>query len=491
MRQNSCRAGHAPWSSRLVGSWPRALYTAPGKPPSRPAASPLSLLVVDDDDDFRDSLISLLENEQHEVSGASNLAAARTALKERAFDAVLIDQELPDGQGAELLEDASRPPTTEVVIITGHASVNSAVDAVRRGAADYLTKPTDPALLQATLSRLRRVSDLRHEVDDLRGALRDRGRLGPIIGRSKAMQPVFDMILRVAPTDASVLIQGESGTGKEVVAQALHELSRRKSASLVAVNCGAIPENLIESELFGHEKGSFTGADRQHRGFFERADGGTLFLDEITEMPLQLQVKLLRVLETGTVQRVGGTTPIQTNVRVLAATNQDPQAAIQSGKLREDLFFRLAVFPIRLPPLREREGDVALLAQHFLDGLNRANGTDKRWQPGALPVLERMEWRGNTRDLRNAVQRAYILADDGLRAEDALGGAGRPVAVDSSGGGSALTIAVGSSIADVERQLILATLEHVDGDKPAAARILGISLKTLYNRLNVYEAAGS
>jgi len=448
--------------------------------------SPLNLLVVDDDDDFRDSLVRLLEREEHKVETASDLATARALLTEKRFDAVLADEQLPDGLGSDLIDDPARPAGTEVVLVTGHATVSHAVEALRRGAADYLTKPAEPEVLKATLSRLTGVRALRREVEELRDALRDRGRLGPIIGRSRAMQPVFDMIQRVAPTDAGVLIQGESGTGKEVVAQALHELSRRKDAPLVAVNCGAIPENLIESELFGHEKGSFTGADRQHRGFFERADGGTLFLDEITEMPLQLQVKLLRVLETGRIQRVGGTSTIQTDVRVLASTNRDPSAAIKGGKLREDLFFRLAVFPIHLPPLREREGDVALIAQHFLEGHNRTHGTDKRWAPGALDALARQEWRGNARELRNAVQRAFILADDLLRAEDAAAPAnGNPVANSPSG---SFSVQVGTSIADVERVLIRATLEQLGGDKPRAARILGISLKTLYNRLSVEQA---
>jgi len=459
---------------------------------SMTAKHQLRVLVVDDDEDFRDSLQRLLTREKCEVTTAGDLAGARAALTARPFDAVFVDQELPDGNGCDLLQDPCRPVTTEVVVVTGHASVKSAVDAVQRGAADYLTKPTDPDLVQATLARLMRVRGLRLEVDSLRETLRERGRLGPIVGRSRAMQPVFDMIQRVAPTNAGILIQGESGTGKEVVAQALHELSHRKDAPLVAVNCGAIPEHLIESELFGHEKGSFTGADRQHRGFFERADGGTLFLDEITEMPAQLQVKLLRVLESGRVQRVGGTTPIQTDVRVLAATNREPEEAIRTGKLREDLFFRLAVFPIRLPPLRDREGDIALLAQHFLDGHNRAHGTDKRWTPGALAALEKKEWRGNARELRNAVQRAYILCDDNLRAEDAVAGVERAPApsAPATGSGAGIAITVGSSIADLERLLIRATLEHVDGDKAAAAKILGISVKTLYNRLNVYEAAG-
>ncbi len=472
-----CCESHA----RTVRLFPLATMT---QPPIK-----LVLLVVDDDDEFRVSLAGLLANQQHEVAQAADLQSARAQLAQRTFDAVFVDQELPDGKGSDLIVDIAALRDTDIVVVTGHASVNAAVDALRRGAADYLTKPTDPTLLQATLTRLLRVRSLRSQVQGLREELRGRGRLGPIVGRSAAMQPVFDMIQRVAPTDASVLVLGESGTGKEVVAQALHELSKRREGPLVAVNCGAIPENLIESELFGHEKGSFTGADRAHKGFFERADGGTLFLDEITEMPLQLQVKLLRVLETGKVQRVGGSAPVQTDVRVLAATNREPELAIRDGKLREDLFFRLAVFPIRLPPLRERSGDVALLAEQFLAAHNAAHETDKRWAEGALEQLAQREWRGNVRELRNAVQRAYILASEFLRAEDAIVGIERASRGRAAAG--AVTVAVGTSIADAERSLILATLEQAGGDKGEAARILGISLKTLYNRLNVYEAAGS
>jgi DNA-binding NtrC family response regulator len=448
----------------------------------------LAFLVVDDDEDFRDSLVMLLRSKGHTAAEASDLTSARAALAERPFDAVLVDQQLPDGEGSELLEGPRRPDT-EILVITGHASVRSAVESLQRGATDYITKPIDPDVLDAALSRLMRVRGLRQEVDMLRGELRERGRFGPLVGRSKAMEPVIEMIQRVAPTEASVLIQGESGTGKEMVAQAIHDFSARKSGPLIPVNCGAISENLIESELFGHEKGSFTGADRQHRGFFERASGGTLFLDEITEMPALLQVKLLRVLESGYLHRVGGKEAIPTNVRLVAATNRDPELAIREGRLREDLFFRLAVFPIRLPPLREREGDVQLLAQHFLDGHNRANNTDKRWADGALQQLAAREWRGNVRELRNAVQRAYILADDTLRAEDSVVGA--HVHEAEAGAGGSLAIRVGCSIAEAEQLLIRATLEQVNGDKPQAARILGISLKTLYNRLNVYRAAGS
>ena len=447
----------------------------------------LHLLVVDDDPDFCASLVQLLSSDGHRVDGTCDLAGARAALSLVNYDALFVDQDLPDGDGASLLTDAARPAHTEVVIITGHATVHRAVASLHLGAADYLMKPTDPNLLKAILARLARVRGLQRVVEGLQDDLRAQGRFGPLIGRSPAMQPVFDMIQKVAATDAGVLIQGESGTGKELVAQALHQLSRRHEGPMVAVNCGAISETLIESELFGHEKGSFTGADRQHRGFFERADGGTLFLDEIAEMPLSLQVKLLRVLETGCVERIGGKASIHTDVRVLAATNQDPANAIAEGKLREDLYFRLAVFPIRLPPLREREGDVALLAQHFLDRHNKVNGTDKCWASGALAALAARPWRGNARELRNAVQRAYILAEDQLTAEIVPQEHGKAAATDGPPG--SFTVQVGSSIAQVERQLVEETLKHVNGNKLAASELLGFSLKTLYNRINVYAGA--
>ncbi|MCC6409580.1 MAG: sigma-54-dependent Fis family transcriptional regulator [Planctomycetes bacterium] len=448
---------------------------------------PLTLLLLDDDAPFRTSLALMLARQGFEVVEAESLGAACELLKSRAFDAVLVDQDLPDGQGKELLRVPVDGVAPEFVFITGTATIDDAVAALKGGAMDFLTKPIDPTKLQTTLATLRRTRALKRELVDLREEVRARGRFGSIVGRSSAMQPVFDLIQRVAPTEASVLIQGESGTGTEVVAETIHAQSRRSDKPLLPVNCGAIPESLIESELFGHERGSFTGADRQHRGFFERADGGTLFLDEITEMPAQLQVKLLRVLETGVVHRVGSSVPVQTDVRVLAATNRSPDAAIKAGKLREDLYFRLAVFPMRLPPLRERIGDVELLAQHFLDALNQHHRTDKRWHPDALVALADREWRGNVRELKNGVQRAYILADDLLRAEDTT--VARPA--DSRAPTGTLAIQVGASIADAERELIHATLEHTRGDKAGAAAILGISLKTLYNRLNVYDAAKS
>ncbi len=461
--------------------------TSPAATAATPVAAPqLSLLVVDDDREFRESLVMLLRTQGFAVKGAASCAAARTAIDEQTFDAILADRELPDGDGVELL-NARGDGMTELIVITGHATVASAVAALKDGALDYLTKPIDVAKLESTLANLTRTHSLKREVRALRSELLSHGKFGPLVGRSSVMQPVFEQISRVAPTDASVLIEGESGSGKEVVAQAIHDLSRRKDAKLVAVNCGAIPETLIESQLFGHERGSFTGADKMHRGFFERADGGTLFLDEIAEMPVQLQVKLLRVLETSKIQRIGGTEETTTNVRVLAATNRDPQQAIRDGKLREDLYFRLAVFPIHLPPLRERRGDVVLLAEHFLGLLNRAHGTKKAWAPDAVLRLEKREWKGNVRELKNAVYRAYILADDTLVEEAAVATTPSEAAVS----GSMLAVRVGASIADAERALIFATLELTNSDKPAAAKILGISLKTLYNRLNVYDASTS
>ena len=308
-----------------------------------------------------------------------------------------------------------------------------------------------------------------------------------LLGNSRAIATLVEEIERVAPTEASVLIEGESGTGKEVVAQAIHELSARRDAPLVPVNCGAIPDSLIESELFGHERGSFTGAAKTQAGILERAHGGTLFFDEITEMPLPLQVKLLRALESRRVQRIGGSEEIATDVRVLAATNRPAAAAVRDGHLREDLYFRLAVFPIRLPPLREREGDVVLLANRFLDALNERHGTAKRWAEGALDEFEGRPWRGNVRELKNAVLRSFILASDELRtdAQRALPRYGTaPV-----GEGGTFTLRAGVSIAEAERALIRLTLDATHGAKPEAARSLGISLKTLYNRLHEYESS--
>jgi len=294
------------------------------------------------------------------------------------------------------------------------------------------------------------------------------------------MQKVYDLISRVAGTDASILISGETGTGKELVAETIHSLSRRSKEVFLPVNCGSLSAQLIESELFGHERGSFTGADRTHKGYFERADGGTLFLDEITEAP-DIQIRLLRALETSKVTRVGGSEAVKVDVRVVAATSRRVDEAIAAGKLREDLYYRLNVFPILLPPLRERGDDVELLAEKFLSELNQAEGTAKHFTRACLERLRRHSWPGNVRELQNVVRRAFILAEADVGV-DSL-----PLGVTEELAAASLVTRLGTSIAEAERRLILATLEHCDGNKRKAADVLKVSLKTLYSRLNEYQ----
>jgi len=451
-------------------------------------------LVVEDDPDFAAALEGLVKLEGFDGRSARSLDAARKQLQEQRVDVVLVDLELPDGRGTELVgdEDAAN---AEFIVVTGHATVDSAVNALRGGALDYLTKPVDRSRLRAALANVLRTRSLKAEVSALRGDLRRLGRFGLMVGASDAMQTVYDLIARVAPTQATALIMGESGTGKELAAQTIHRLSRRHNDPWVAVNCGAISAGLIESELFGHEKGSFTGADRRRTGVFEEASGGTLFLDEITEMPADLQVKLLRTLEESEVTRVGGRAPIAVDVRVIAATNRDPELAVREGRLREDLFYRLHVFPITVPPLRQRDNDIELLAEHFLAEQNREASTQKKWTRPALERLRAHSWPGNVRELRNAVQRAFILADGDIGPE-VLNSLVAPAAPRSAApvvaaGDGVVPIEVGSTLEDSEKRLILATLEHCKGNKNETARLLGISLKTLYNRLNVYRAGSA
>lgn len=300
--------------------------------------------------------------------------------------------------------------------------------------------------------------------------------------QSAVMCELDACIKRVAPTSATVMITGESGSGKELVARRIHELSPRAGRPFVAINCGAIPPQLIASELFGHERGSFTGAIREHRGHFECADGGTLFLDEITEMPLEQQVALLRVLESGRFMRVGSQSEMRSDVRVLAATNRNPEEALKEGELREDLFYRLQVFSLRLPPLRERKEDIALLAHYFIRELNREERTNKRLTRRALEALQRYHWPGNVRQLKHSLQRAFIMSGDEID-RDSLA---PEIVTRGAVSGPYISIRVGCSLAEAERQLILATLRQCDGSKDTAARILGVSLKTLYNRVKKY-----
>ena len=448
-------------------------------------------LLIDDDVSFQAALAELVRAEGFSVETAASLGEARAFLGEHTPDLALVDLKLPDGSGLELLREIDSSVATEIVLITGHATVDSAVEALRSGASDYLTKPVDIPRLKSVLANVVRRRELREEIESLRGTLRSLGHFGPLIGASPAMQAVYDMVARVAPTDATVLVQGESGTGKELVAQTLHQLSRRRKEPFVALNCAAVSPQLIESELFGHERGSFTGAARTHKGYFERAEGGTLFLDEISEMPIELQVRLLRVLETGTVARVGGESELKVDVRVVAATNREPEHAVADGRLREDLLYRLSVFPIRLPALRERAGDVELLVRAFLAELNAAQGTRKGISRAALELLQGHQWPGNVRELKNALHRAFILADEEiepghiplLRAQ--LPNGSEPEAPVAGG---MVQLRVGCPLAEAERRLILATLHEQGGNKEKTAKTLGIRLKTLYNKLNKYKA---
>ncbi len=443
-------------------------------------------LIVDDEPSSVSAMAELVEKEGFTTTTAGTLADARSRLSQERPDVILVDLMLPDGSGLALLEEMDPSRRAEVILISGHATVDSAISALRVGVLDYLTKPVDVGRLKAVLANVSRTLAFKEEVGSLREELRQLGHFGRLIGNSTPMQRVYDLITRVAPTDATVLLVGESGTGKEEVAATIHELGRRKKQPFLPLNCGAVPPNLIESELFGHEKGSFTGATQMHRGYFERATRGTLFLDEITEMPIELQVKLLRVLETGTLVRVGGDEPIAVDVRVIAASNRSPEQAVKDGKFREDLLYRLNVFPILLPPLRDRNGDIELLAEHFLAQLNREEGANKKFSAVARRRLDTYAWPGNVRELMNIVRRAFILAEESIELD------GLPVASSASsvpsGPGAPDAIRVGMSLAELERHFILATLEQFGGDKRKAAEVLGISLKTMYNRLNNYAA---
>ena len=461
-------------------------------------------LIVDDDEDAASTLKMLVAGEGLTVAVAGSLRDARRQIALQSPDIVLLDLQLPDGSGMDLFQDTQLVASAEIVLITGHATLQTSIQALRLGAADYLIKPINLRQLQGVLSRIMKPATLMAEVEGLNADLARSGHFGHLWGRAPAMQRVYQQIARVAGTSITVFITGESGSGKELVAQTVHDLSRRRKQPFLAVNCGAISPNLIESEIFGHEKGSFTGADRQHLGFFERACGGTLFLDEVTEMSAELQVKLLRVLETGRFMRVGSTQSLEADVRVIAATNRDPIEAVSAGKLREDLMYRLNVFPIDMPPLRDRLEDVPLLAEHFLAAISAQEGQVKRFTPRAMDRLTGYRWPGNVRELRNAVQRAYVMAigeaidDDWMPSATGApsagddGGGARPLhAVDGANGRHTVTLPIGSSLAEMEREVILATLDFYENHRERAAAVLGISLKTLYNRLKEYSAGAT
>jgi DNA-binding NtrC family response regulator len=447
------------------------------------------VLIVDDDSAFAPELANYVRQEGYSARTAASLKDARSVLAEELPELLLIDLQLPDGSGLELIKEIP-DGATQVVVLTGYPSVDTAIEGLRANVADYLTKPIDMAHFRDCLTKLCGAPRAVHDA-----VTHERRRFRAFVGNSAAMRKVYAMIGKVAQTDATVLVRGESGTGKELVAQAIHALSDRGHGAFLALNCGAVPQDLIGNELFGHDRGGYTGASRQHKGYFERAQGGTLLLDEITEMPLELQINLLRVLETGRLTRIGGDKEIEVDVRLVAATNRDPRKAVADGRLREDLFYRLQVFPIELPPLRERPDDIELLVTHFLDRLNAKAGSNKRMTQDALQQLAEYSWPGNVRELKNMLHRIFILADREIDVgllrqmpefEHSLR---RDVKNETehvlNGNGGGLPV---QPLEDAERQLIMETLAECNGDKKLAAQSLGISLKTLYNKLKRYEA---
>jgi DNA-binding NtrC family response regulator len=442
-------------------------------------------LLVDDDTQYALALSELIELEDFRVSICGCIEDALNYLKANTPDVVLVDLLLPDGSGIELIHRIEALAShTRILVITGHAAVESTVVALRAGVQDYLTKPLDLDHLRSCLSNIR--EDIEQMCRTTNQSHRDQNGLGPLIGTSPAMCELYTSIENVAPTDMTVFLYGESGTGKELVANAIHSLSTRCNESFLAINCGAVSPTLIASELFGHERGAFTDAHSQHKGHFERAHGGTLFLDEITEMPLQLQIQLLRVLENRTVTRLGGFEDIPVDVRIIAATNRHPRQAVAEGRLREDLLFRLMAFPIHVPQLQHRFGDIILLAERFLDELNQNSAIKKTLAPETVDYIESYAWPGNVRELKNAIGHAYILAQNVLLPEHF------PENMDivTQEDGPSLHFKPGTPIDHFEKRFILATLEHHNGNKRRTAETLGISLKTLYNRLNEYRAEG-
>ena len=442
------------------------------------------ILIVDDDSPHRSMLRTVLRGWGYAVEEAEDGAAAVEQVKARAFDAVLTDVRMARLDGiAALREIREWNPSIPVLIMTAWSSVQNAVDALRLGACDYLTKPLELDELKLALERALDHTRLARESQEPGRAQSEASSL--LLGRSEAMRELVEMVETVAPTEATVLVSGESGTGKELVARAIQAASTRRDKPFVTINCAALAENLLESELFGHEKGAFTGADRRREGRFVQAHGGTLFLDEIGEMPLSLQAKLLRVLQQGEVQRVGCDETIKVDVRVIAATNRVLADEVAAGRFREDLFYRLNVIGLEVPPLRARREDIPLLASTFLERHAAANRkTIKGFTPQAMDAMLRYGWPGNVRELENAVERAEILSGGEYVAERALPLAVQNAPVPDADGEE---LALGSmSLEDVERKAIEATLRETEDNKSEAARRLGITRATLHSKLKKY-----
>ncbi|HUI06975.1 MAG TPA: sigma-54 dependent transcriptional regulator [Verrucomicrobiae bacterium] len=458
------------------------------------------ILVVEDNEFMSKEFAHQLRERRYSVVTAPTLAAARHQLGKDEFDLLFLDLTLPDGQGMELLQELQqRPQRPLVIVITGQVSVQSAVDCMRNGAFDYLTKPFSFEAVDAALEKADKFSRL---VNVNRYLNHDRGAEpeGELLGKSQQMEQLRQLIRKVARTEATVLIQGESGTGKELIARALYNESPRANAPFIRVNCAAVPENLIESEFFGHEKGAFTGAFTKREGRFELSHGGTILLDEISEIPLQLQAKLLRVLQERELERVGGTRTIKVDVRVISTTNRNLEEAIEKKGFRQDLYFRLNVVPIHVPPLRERRDDIAYLAGQFMQRFARKHGVHvDGFSSAAMEMMHDHWWPGNVREMQNVIERAIILCSDGEIIEPRhLGLLAVSAPAPESPRRSPLGRIVPSgpqtqfpTLSELERQHIMAALAECNNNRTHAARLLDISVRTLRNKLNEYRAETS
>ena len=440
------------------------------------------ILIADDDESGRGGLAALLAMWGYEVQEAVDGKDALERAPSFRPHVVVADMVMPVIDGIGLLKPlAATVPEAAVILLTAHGSIETAVSAMREGAYDYMTKPVDPRRLRVLVEKAVEKVQVNREVTVLRRQLKETRGLGPLLGVSPGMQEIYRLIEMAAPSPAPVLILGETGTGKELVARTIHELSQRAKGPFVAVNCSAIPETLLESELFGHEKGAFTGAMARRPGYFELADGGTIFLDEIAEMSSNLQAKYLRVLQDSQVRRIGGHDEVAVDVRVVCATNKDVVKAVQEGALREDLYYRVNVLTIALPPLRRRPEDIPLLAGAFMTEFNdkyerQVRGIDQ----AALKLLRDHAWPGNVRELRNVIERAVVSCEDGLITADSLPIA--PLGAAPTERANVVVLPVGTTLDDGEKQLILRTLQSVNNNKTRAAEILGTTPKTLHNK---------
>jgi two-component system, NtrC family, response regulator PilR len=454
------------------------------------------ILIVDDERSLREFLVIFLRRGGHRVEAAADVEAARKVIAEREFDVVITDLKMPDGSGLDVLAESKRlRPDTQVVVVTAFATAETAIAAMKAGAYDYLTKPfkVDEVGLVVERALERRV--LQHQNVVLRDEIKGRYKLDRLIGKSAPMHRVFEMVRKIASTRTSVLLIGESGTGKELAARALHELSGRAEHAFIAVNCGAIPESLIESEFFGHVKGSFTGANADRTGLFEAAHGGTIFLDEIGELPAPMQVKLLRVLQERKVKRVGGVQEKEVDVRVVAATNRDLETEVEKGTFRQDLFYRLNVIQLRLPPLRERREDIPILVDHFVRKLAAEHGRQITGvDPDAMSALMGHSFPGNVRELENLIERAVTLApgdrisSDTLPTLNALSSAGARLGPASELPEEGLDLE--KVVEDFERGILIKALERTRGNRTEAARLLGVTFRSLRYRLSKLGITG-